>query len=110
MPKLTESEFDATFDDNIEQAGDDYNPCVDFWDYVDALSYEARDGIQHEYVADYIFYNEVRQIEQIMLRTDRPPDLLVIVLDMSRKRVIGHYLWDVDFEASDWLLDLNPAG
>lgn len=101
MPKLTKSEFEATFDDNVEQAGDDYRTCLDFWDYVDALSMEQRDGFECIPVVDYIFLNDANQIEHLMLRTDSPEHYLNIVLDKAEEQIPGRHLFHADFEAPD---------
>jgi hypothetical protein len=110
MPKLSKSEFGATFDDEVRLASEDYSPCLDFWEYVDALSDNERDGLNHHYAADYIFVNDVRHIEHIMLRTDTPKHYLTIILIEDEKRILGHHVFHADFDAPDWLLDRNPAG
>jgi hypothetical protein len=91
MSRLTQTEFEATFDDDVEVADEDYNPCLDFWDYVDALSEEDRDGFQHQFTVEFLFYNPVRMIEHVMLRTDTEHVYIVLVLDMQQKAVLGHH-------------------
>lgn len=107
MNRLTTAEFEATFDENVELAAEGYNPCLDFWDYSDALDEEATDGLQHQHTGDFIFYNQVRMIEHVMLRTNVAHAYIVIVLDMKAEAIVGHYNFYYNPIISDSLAHLE---
>ena len=92
--KLTAEEFGATKIGKPEkiEAGE---PVFDFWAYVEAIPVE--DFAAYDCTAGIVghVYRMGDQYEHVLIQSQYAEIAMVLVLDLAKKEVYGHYLLDI---------------
>ncbi len=92
--KLTAEEFGATKIGKPEKI-DAGEPPFDFWAYVEAIP--AEDFAGNDCTAGVVghVYRMSEQYEHALIQSQYAEIAMVIVLDLVKKEVYGHYLLDI---------------
>lgn len=96
MPLLTEAEYKATMEPEPVRIGPDDKPPFDFWPYFDSVPKEDLGG--HDFSeggVTYAWEMPVKRIQHVLVNCEVEHVFLVLVLDLSRETVYGHYLLDI---------------
>ncbi|MER9579640.1 hypothetical protein NKJ09_28865 [Mesorhizobium sp. M0189] len=67
--------------------------AVDIWPYIRALNLD-RIGVPHLNDVRYVYRDARNRFDQVLIGTGRLNSLLVVVVDLSRSAVFGHFLLD----------------
>jgi len=96
--ELTEKEYKSTMTGKMTDATESAEPIVDIWPYVEILT---KDKI----VLDYVFANELVEsvytngdgsFHHVLLPTDNKNVFIVLVIDVIRQRIKGHFKLDLN--------------
>ncbi|TGS51667.1 hypothetical protein EN822_26550, partial [bacterium M00.F.Ca.ET.179.01.1.1] len=92
--RLQEDEFKACFAEPIQDVTSTAEAAVDIWPYVEALDL---DEIRLPYLNDvhYVYRDALSRFDQVLIGTGRFNMLLVIVVDLGKVAVFGHFLLDL---------------
>lgn len=96
MPRLSREEFLATFGESRDRVGADHEPPIDFWPYFDAipaLDFEGRNCSEGH--VENVWRTQPIPYEHVLVNSDEPNVFMVIVIDVTTKRVLGHRLLDL---------------
>jgi len=96
MRLLTEAEYRATMEPEPAPIGPDEEPPFDFWSYFDAIP--AADLQGHDFsegTVTYAWHMPLGNRQHVLVNCERANVFLVLVLDLTRKTVLGHYLLDI---------------
>lgn len=96
MPRLTDTEFEATMGQRPESVDLGTPPPFDFWPYFDAVPPEDFDGF--DFTAGEVSHAwnmPGGKYQHVLVRCPDPDVFLVLVLDLIKCRVHGHHLLDL---------------
>ncbi|MDG4820988.1 hypothetical protein O7635_03855 [Asanoa sp. WMMD1127] len=96
MALLTESEYRATMDPHPVEVGPDEAPPFDFWDYFESIPQDDCDG--HDFssgTVSYAWTMPATDCQHVLIRCETANVFLVLILDLERDQVLGHYLLDL---------------
>jgi hypothetical protein len=101
--KLTKKEFKTTFSEKMNDVTTDANAIVDIWEYIEALEkskYFINDYIIEKRIVEKVYRNSIKTYEQILIQTTKKNIYLIIITDIKRENIFGHYLLDLNKEYS----------
>jgi hypothetical protein len=93
MRLLTEAEYKATMEPEPIRIGPDDEPPFDFWPYFDMVPEEDFGG--HDFSeggVTYAWHMPDGNLQHVLVNCEKPSVFLVLVLDLSNRVVVGHYL------------------
>ncbi|RAZ89575.1 hypothetical protein DPM33_18630 [Mesorhizobium hawassense] len=95
--RLQEEEFKACFAEPMQNVTATAEAAVDIWPYVEALDL---DEIGLPYLNDVhnVYRDALSRFDQVLIGTGRFNTLLVIVVDLGKRSVFGHFLLDLNKE------------
>jgi hypothetical protein len=96
MRLLSDDEYRATMEPEPVQIGPDDEPPFDFWPYFDRIPREDLQG--HDFsegTVTYAWHMPQRNLQHVLVNCERANVFLVLVLDLTSKVVLGHYLLDI---------------
>ncbi|GAA2396196.1 hypothetical protein [Dactylosporangium salmoneum] len=96
MRLLSEAEYRATMEPEPIRIGAEAEPPFDFWTYVDEIPEADLGG--HDFSAGnvtYAWHMPARNLQHVLVDCEQPNVFLVLVLDLDRTEVLGHYLLDI---------------
>jgi hypothetical protein len=96
MIPLSEEAYKATFTPKMTDVTAVAEAVVDIWAYLDALP-KDRDtpGLRD---VDYVYRNQTEDHEHVLIATDARNVYLVVVVDIRRPAIHGHYWLDLNRE------------
>ena len=94
---LDEKEFKACFAEPMTSVTTTANAVVDIWPYVDALDLNEI-GVPYLNDVHHVYRDAQNRFDQVLIGTGRFNALLVIVVDLGRSTVFGHFLLDLNKE------------
>lgn len=97
MTLLSEDAFKATFTAKMTDVTATGAATVDLWAYVDALP-DAQLGVHGVGDVDRVYRNETDDHEHVLIATDTKNVYLVVVVDIRRPAVHGHYWLNLNRE------------
>ena len=92
---LSEAEFEALFASPMQNVTEHAESLIDIWPYVAALDLDAL-GLPHINDVHYVYRDALNRYDQILIGTGRYNALLVIVVDRSDTRIVGHRVLDLN--------------
>ncbi|TIN27534.1 MAG: hypothetical protein E5Y31_12360 [Mesorhizobium sp.] len=95
--RLDDEEFKACFAEPMTNVTATANAVVDIWPYVDALNLDEV-GVPCLNDVHYVYRDAQNRFDQVSIGTGRFNALLVIVIDLGRSAVFGHFLLDLNKE------------
>jgi hypothetical protein len=101
IKKLTEEEFKITFSEKMNNVTNDVDEIVDVWEYVKALEtseYFINDYIIRKRLVEYVYRNSINTYDQILIPTIEKNIYLIIIVDIKKENIFGHYLLDLNKE------------
>jgi hypothetical protein len=94
---LTKEEFLGCFEAPMSNVTAKAEAAVDIWPYVDSLDLDAL-RLPHLNQVHYVYRDALSRFDQVLIGTGRFNSHLVIVVDLNRREVHGHYVLDLDAE------------
>ena len=95
--KLQEDEFKACFAEPMSDVTATAEAAVDIWAYVDQLNLDEI-GLPYLNDVHYVYRDALSRFDQVLIGTGRFNTLLVIVVDLGKSSVLGHFLLDLNEE------------
>jgi hypothetical protein len=95
--RLEEEEFKACFVQPMTDVTAMADAAMDIWQYVDALDLDEV-GVPYLNDVHYVYRDARNRFDQVLIGTGRFSTLLVIVVDLGRSTVFGHFLLDLNKE------------
>ncbi|MFD1984884.1 hypothetical protein ACFSOZ_20320 [Mesorhizobium newzealandense] len=95
--RLQEDEFKACFAEPMTNVTAAAEAAVDIWPYVEALDLDEI-GLPYLNDVHYVYRDAQNRFDQVLIGTGRFNALLVIVVDLGRRTVFGHFLLDLNKE------------
>ena len=98
--ELTESEYRGTMNGKMQDVTETAEPVVDIWPYVELL-------VKANVVLQYVFDRELVEsvyrsqdgvFDHILIPTDNSNCFTVVVVDLLRRKIKGHYKLDLNKE------------
>lgn len=99
MPLLSRDDYLATMGEHGTAVGPDGLPPADFWPYFDAIPESDLEGF--EFSRDEVAHawdTVPGQWQHVLIACSTRNVFLVIVLDVTEHRVLGHYVLDLNRE------------
>ncbi|MDD5260338.1 MAG: hypothetical protein PHD76_00675 [Methylacidiphilales bacterium] len=100
MSLLNEIDYRRTFLEPMIRIEGGENPSFDFWPYVEGIpkedygGYDCSDGS-----VNFVWRSSDARYEHVLINTKEDKDVfMVIILDRSKKTVVGHRLLDLKME------------
>jgi len=93
---LDDEAFRRTFGEKMVRVPSDGDAPFPFWDYVDAIPGEDYQGYDCSAgCVSWVWRGDDGRFEHILIDTREDRDVfMVVVLDLSKKEVVGHRLMD----------------
>jgi hypothetical protein len=101
IKKLTKKEFKATFSEKMNDVTNVADAIVDIWEYVEALEtseYFINDYIIEKRLIEKVYRNSINTYDQILIPTIKNNVYLIIIVDIKKGNIFGHYLLDLNEE------------
>ncbi|MDX8468643.1 hypothetical protein RFM26_23335 [Mesorhizobium sp. VK23B] len=95
--RLQEDEFKACFVEPMRDVTATAEVAIDIWPYVEALDLEEV-GVPYLNDVHYAYRDAHNRFDQVLIGTGRFNALLVIVVDLAKRAVHGHFLLDLTKE------------
>jgi hypothetical protein len=95
--QLTDREFKRCFAEPMTNVTGTATPAVDIWPYVESLNLNAL-GLPSLNEVRHVYRDGLGRYDQVLIGTGRFNALLVIIVDLSAKAVLGHFLVDLNKE------------
>ncbi|TIM85066.1 MAG: hypothetical protein E5W39_16755 [Mesorhizobium sp.] len=95
--RLREDEFKACFAEPMADVTATAQAAMDIWPYVDALDLD-KIGLPYLNDVRHVYRDARNRFDQVLIGTGRFNTLLVIVVDLDRSMVFGHFLLDLNEE------------
>lgn len=97
LRRLDDQEFKACFAEPMTNITATASAAVDIWPYVDALDL-GEIGVPYLNDVHYVYRDAQNRFDQVLIGTGKFNALLVIVVDLSKGIVYGHFLLDLNKE------------
>ena len=94
---LLEDEFKACFAEPMRDVTATAAAAVDIWSYIEALDLDEI-GVPYLNDVHYVYRDANNRFDQVLIGTGRFNALLVIVVDLAKSAVHGHFLLDLNKE------------
>lgn len=95
--RLQEDEFKACFAEPMQDVTTTAEAAVDIWPYVEALDLDEI-GLPYLNDVHHVYRDALSRFDQVLIGTGRFNTLLVIVVDLGKSLVFGHFLLDLNEE------------
>ena len=98
--EITKDLFFKTMGTGMQNITEDADSVVDIWDYAKEL-YEQQKISEYGYkkrLIEAVYGNDEGKFHHILLFTEKKHCYIVIVVDVSKKRIVGHYYLDLKKE------------
>lgn len=95
--RLDESEFKACFTEPMTNVTATVNATLDICPYVDALNLDEI-GVPYLNDVHHVYRDARNRFDQVLIGTGRFNALLVIIVDLEKSAVHGHFLLDLNKE------------
>ncbi|MER8696471.1 hypothetical protein NKI77_26225 [Mesorhizobium opportunistum] len=95
--RLQEDEFKACFAEPMTNVTAKAEAAVDIWPYIEALNLDEI-GLPYLNDVHYVYRDAQNRFDQVLIGTGRFNALLVIVVDLRKSAVLGHFLLDLNKE------------
>jgi hypothetical protein len=99
MKQLSEHDYQATFGEPMKRLAPDAVPPFDFWDYFESIP--QSDFAGHDCSAGMVTYtweHPSGRFQHVLVNSEDQNVFMVLVLDISRRKVLGHRLLDLNRE------------
>jgi hypothetical protein len=101
VKKLTEKEFKTTFSEKMNDVTNNADAIVDIWEYVELL--EASKYFINGYtikkrLIEKVYRNSINTYDQILIPTIKKNVYLIIIVNIKKENIFGHYLLDLNKE------------
>ena len=97
MKQLTELEFELTFTPPMTDVTDTAVVLVDIWPYTEAvLSSEYADAETENWDVEYVYINQSKSHQHILINTGMANIYFVVVVDVENKSIYGHHLLNLN--------------
>jgi hypothetical protein len=97
---LTEQEFKSTFAGKMFDVTQTAESSVDIWPYVQSLIDDKiidKDTFDNQNI-EKIYRNQTNTFDQVLLPTSDKNTFIVIVVDLVKEKIIGHFRLDLNSE------------
>ncbi|PTE09849.1 hypothetical protein C9427_14360 [Mesorhizobium helmanticense] len=95
--QLDEDEFKACFVEPMTDVTATAEAALDIWPYVNALDLDEI-GLPSLNDVGHVYRDARNRFDQVLIGTGRFNTLLVIVVDLGKSTVFGHFLLDLNKE------------
>ena len=99
MKKLSESEYQATFSEPMKRLPLSASPPINFWNYFDNIpdsDFENHNCMRGS--VDFVWENVTGTFQHVLVNSENENVFMVVVLDLSDHKVLGHRLLKLDHE------------
>ncbi|MBX0292029.1 hypothetical protein K3G63_16385 [Hymenobacter sp. HSC-4F20] len=96
MNKLSHEEYQAVFQAPMLDVTTTAEPVLDIWPYVESVpvsdlkEYTLSDGL-----VPYVYQHPRKAFLHVLIATNNADVFLVIIIDLNRVEIYGHYLLDL---------------
>ena len=101
MPReLTEEEFRSTFGNAMLDITEKIDSTVDIWEYVGELyvSEVVSEYVVANELVEKVYRNDSFTFDHVLLPTENQNVFLVIIVDLLKENVFGHFWLDMEKE------------
>jgi hypothetical protein len=96
MRLLSESEFKQTCTEPMSRVEASEKPPFDFWPYVEAIPEEDLAGYTLRIdEVECVYRHPAGVLEHVLVKTSGRDVFIVVVLDRTKREVVGHHLLDL---------------
>jgi hypothetical protein len=97
LRKLSDSEFQATFESPMRNVTASAPALVDIWPYANTvLSEEFRDHESDDWDVQHVYENSSCTYHHVLINTDVANAFLVIVIEVDSKSIFGHHFLNLN--------------
>lgn len=89
--RLSEQQFQALFEEPMENVTDAGDAPVDIWPYVDSVD-AAELGDLAPCDVSFVYRHPNGRIEHVVINTSAEDVHLVVIVDRDEKLIVGHHL------------------
>ena len=89
--RLTEDEFQALFEEPMENVTSPGDAPLDIWPYVDSVDPADLGDLTVQDVS-FVYRHPNGRIEHVIIDTSAEDVHLVIIIDRHERRIVGHHL------------------
>jgi hypothetical protein len=97
---LTEKEYKETMINKMIDVTETAEAVVDIWPYVQQLTldYVLPHYAYQEQLVEAVSRNDKQTFEHVIIPTDKKNVFVVVIVDVRRKGIKGHYVLDLNKE------------
>lgn len=96
---LTDDEFKATFASPMRDVVNDATNVIDIWPYVSAIAQpDLGDHTIYDQFVEHVYRTPDDRFDHVMVMTRTKNVYLVVVVDLVKDAIYGHYLLDLNKE------------
>ena len=99
MKRLSEQDYHATFGEPMKRLASEAAPPFEFWDYFESIPESDFGG--HDCSAGavtYVWEHPTGGFQHVLVNSEDNNVFMVLVLDVSKRVVLGHRLLDLNRE------------
>ena len=98
--ELTTDQYKSTFDNKMADVTETAEPVVDIWSYVGQLTQNkiVLNYVLDEQLVEKVYRNSDNSFEHVLLPTDNKNIFIIIMVDLRKEQILGHYRLDLDKE------------
>jgi hypothetical protein len=97
---LTEKEYRETMTDKMVNVTETAEPTVDIWSYVELLTKdkEISNYVYENQLVEMVSRNDEGTFDHVLLPTDKSNVFVVIIVDLKKEKIKGHFRLDLNKE------------
>lgn len=97
MPRLSDASYDATFAEPMRDVTLEATDVIDVWPYVSVIPQEDLRGHQiWDQFVENVYRDASNRYDHVLVMTQTKNVYLVVVVDLARDDIYGHYLLDLN--------------
>ncbi len=98
--ELSNEQFKSMFNEKMSDVTQTAEPIIDIWEYVAELVKENKVNqyVLENYLVEKVYRNSSMTFDQVLLPTNNSNAFTVIIVDITKRQIFGHYLLDLENE------------
>ncbi len=103
MPLLTRAEYESTFSPPMLDVTQSADEIVDLWNYAaEVVDTNYPDSADWEWKVMFIYESRDGRTQHLNIPVPRNNTYLSVVVDKPSRRILGHYLLNLEAEHPEW--------
>lgn len=102
--ELSKEQYLETMHDKMTNITENAEPVTDIWDYVEQLRLDVDNAVSsydlNNKLVEAVYRNSDNSFHHIITFTDKHNVFIVIVVDVNKRVIYGHYLLNLNEEYS----------